>query len=64
MLNLNSSPAVVMAIAAALLASCNSKPTETVEQTTGTDTVKAEPVSARPAIGAMQVKMALQPGQR
>jgi len=49
MLNLNSTPMVVMGIAVALLASCNSKPTETAEQTTGTDTVKAAPVSARPA---------------
>ena len=49
MLNLNSTPIVVMGIAVALLASCNSKPTETAEQTSDTDTVKAAPVSARPA---------------
>src|SRR5688500_18365964 len=49
MLHLNSTPVLAMGIAAVLLASCNSKPTETAEQTTGGDTVKSTPVSARPA---------------
>lgn len=49
MLNLNSRHVLVMGIAVALLASCNSKPTDTTEQTAGTDTVKSTPVSARPA---------------
>jgi carbonic anhydrase len=48
MVNFSSTSNLVMGIAVALLASCNSKPTDTAEQTTGTDTVKAAPVSARP----------------
>ena len=39
---------LVMGIAFALLASCNSKPNETTEQTTSADTLEPVPVSPRP----------------
>jgi len=42
------SPILVLGIAVAVMASCNSKPAETTEQTTVTDSVKSAPVSARP----------------
>lgn len=39
---------LVMGIAVALMASCNSKPTEATEETTFADTLEPAPVSARP----------------
>jgi len=42
------SPILVLGIGVALMASCNSKPAETTEQTTVADSVKPAPVSARP----------------
>jgi carbonic anhydrase len=42
------SPILVLGIGVALMASCNSKPAETTEQTTATDSVTTAPASARP----------------
>jgi len=48
MLQIKLSPILVLGIVVALMASCNSKPAETTEQTTVADSIKTAPVSARP----------------